>query len=75
MRLTKENAYLYEGKTLDAKKRLWHYYPLFVKRNAFGELRVVDSVDVWMEIPDANDLFNRIDFDFVIENVKLIEVK
>lgn len=32
MRLTQENAYLYEGKKLDANKRLQHYYPLEVKR-------------------------------------------
>lgn len=67
MRLTKENAHLYEGKTLDAEKRLWHHYPLQVKRNGLGELKVVDITDTWIEIPDEKDLFNRIDFDFVTD--------
>ena len=66
MRLTKENAHLYEGKKLDANKRLFHYYPLEVKK-INGEYKVKDSVGVCMPVPQADDLFNRIDFDFAVE--------
>lgn len=66
MRLTQENAYLYEGKKLDANKRLQHYYPLEVKKGRNGKYIVKDKVGVCMEIPSEQDRFNRFDFDFVI---------
>lgn len=67
MRLTQENAHLYEGKVLYAERKLFHYYPLYVKRNMLGELMVCDSVGVWERIPPESDLFNRIDFDYAIK--------
>ncbi len=67
MRLTKENAYQYEGKKLDANVRRFHYYPLeVIKIN--GEYAVKDSVGVCTRIPPEKDLFNRVDFDFIVQN-------
>lgn len=65
MRLTKENAHLYEGKKLDANKRLFHYYPLEVMK-INGEYMVKDSVGVCMSVPPESDIFNSIHFDLVV---------
>ena len=65
MRLTTKNAYLYEGKKLDANKRLFHNYPLEVVKRE-GKYFVKDSVGVNMQVPEERDTFNRIDFDFVV---------
>lgn len=67
MRLTQENAHLYEGKKVDANVRRFHYYPLEV-RQFNGQYTVKDSVGVCMQIPSEKDLFNRIDFDFIVQN-------
>ena len=67
MRLTQENAHLYEGKKLDTNRRLFHYYPLEVKK-INNEYMVKDRVGVCMPVPPEKDLFNRIDFDFIIPN-------
>lgn len=66
MKLTQENAHLYEGKTLDAHKRLFHYYPLEVKK-INDEWMVKDRIGVCMPIPEEKDDFNRIDFDYIVE--------
>lgn len=65
MRLTKENAHLYEGKLIDTNRRLFHYYPLEVKK-INGEYMVQDSVGVCMPVPPESDMFNSIHFDFVV---------
>ena len=67
MRLTQENAHVYDGKKLDAHKRLFHYYPLEVK-NRDGEYIVKDNIGVCMVIPPEHDMFNRIGFDFIVTN-------
>ena len=66
MKLTKENAHLYEGKTLDTYRRLFHHYPITVKRNKLGELMYVDRTGTYISIPKENDLFNAVHFDFVV---------
>lgn len=70
MRLTQENAHLYEGKILDANNRLFHHYPLRVKRNKLEELMCVDSTDTYMPIPGETDLFNAFHFDFIVDELK-----
>ena len=67
MRLTQENAHLYEGKKLDANVRRFHYYPLEV-RKFNDEYMVKDSNGVCMPVPPERDLFNKIDFDFIVQN-------
>ena len=66
MNLTLENAYLYEGKLLDANRRLFHHYPLkVIKIN--GEWMVKDSYEVCMFVPEESDKFNTIYFDIVVK--------
>lgn len=71
MQLIKENAHLYENKFLDVERRLFHHYPLCVKRNSNGKLMVVDNTGTWMEIPTEKDIhkntFDGFEFDFVVE--------
>ena len=66
MHLTQENAHEYEGKKVDAHRRYFHYYPLEVKKGSRGEYDVIDRNGVRMAIPPERDLFNRIDFDFIV---------
>lgn len=65
MRLTTENARLYEGKKLDTHRRMFHHYPLEVKK-INGEYFVKDSVGVCYKVPSPKENFDRIDFDFDI---------
>lgn len=71
MQLTKQNAHLYEGKKLDAYRRIFHNYPLTVKRNRLGELMYVDTTDTYIRIPDENDTFNAVYFDFIVGEEEL----
>lgn len=73
IQLTKENAYLYENKFLDAKRRRFHHYPLCIKRNQNGELMIVDNTNGWMEIPGKKDLFNAFYFDIVSDDIEEAE--
>lgn len=66
MRLTQDNAHEYEGKLLDANPRMFHYYPLEVRKNPSGVYCVKDATGTNMTIPERYDLFNRIDFDFIL---------
>ena len=71
MRLTKQNAHLYEGKTLGAHKRTMSHHPLTVQRNKQGELIYFDCAGVGMIIPDEKDLLNAVYFDFVVGEEQL----
>lgn len=66
MRLTQENAHLYEGQKLDGHRNRFHYYPLEVRKSKVNdEYMVIDRNGVCMHIAPEKDFFNRIDFDFV----------
>jgi hypothetical protein len=65
MKLTTKNAHLYLGKKLDANKRLFHNYPLEV-RKIEERYFVKDSAGVNMPVPEERDTFNSIYFDFVV---------
>lgn len=65
MRLTTKNAHLYEGKKLDANKRMFHNYPLEVRKTKEGYF-VKDTIGVNMPVPEERDTFNSIYFDFVV---------
>ena len=66
MRITTENAHLYLGKRLDARKRRFHYYPLKVIKIK-DKYYVKDGVGVCIPVPEENDKFNAIYFDFIIK--------
>lgn len=50
MILTQENAHQFCGKYLDAKKAVFHYYPLKVVKRKTG-YHVIDGHDTMMLIP------------------------
>lgn len=60
-KLTTENAHQYVGKYLVG--RLWHNWPLEVRRLNDGRYAVVDSTKTMMLV--SNDKFNAIYFDKV----------
>ena len=60
MRLTKENAAEYEGKTLDSKKRLFHYYPLRVVLHKTLGPCYTDRNGVMMKIPEEGVYFETV---------------
>lgn len=64
MILTQENAYLYNGKYLDVKNRVFHYYPLKVVKRKTG-YHVIDRHDTMMLIPSEKE--GGIFFDKVLE--------
>lgn len=64
MYLTTENAHKLLGKTLDAKRRIGHYYPLIVGKYPDGSYYVKDRVGVCMPVPQKQD-FNSPYFDIV----------
>ena len=76
MKLTQENAHEYEGKKVDAHRRRFHYYPLEVKKGSRGEYDVIDRNGVRMAIAPERDLFNGIEFDFIVpeSSEELMEV-
>ena len=63
---TTENAERYLGKTLDSRKRMFHYYPLTVKKWPNGAYAYVDRTGTAMPVPEPKDRFNRVWFDFVL---------
>ena len=65
MYLTTDNAEQYEGKVLDAKKRILGVYPYRVTRTTAGELLAVERAGVGLVIAQPNDIFNAIYFDIV----------
>ena len=67
MYLTKQNAHLYEGKTLDAHKHILGAYPYTVQRTTQGELLYFNRAGVGIVIPDEKDKFNAVYFDIVID--------
>lgn len=60
MRLTRENAPEYEGKTLECDRMLHHYYPLLVVKHPTLGWRYVDRLGVSMEIPVHGIEFDRV---------------
>jgi hypothetical protein len=54
MILTQENAYQYNGKYLDVKNRVFHYYPLKVVKRKTG-YHVIDRHNTMMLIPRAKE--------------------
>lgn len=64
MILTQENAYQYNGKYLDVKNRVFHYYPLKVVKRKTG-YHVIDRHDTMMLIPCEKE--GGIFFDKVLE--------
>lgn len=66
MRLYQGNARELIGKKIDRHRRMFGYYPMTVKE-INGELHVIDAVGVCMPIPEKEDDFNCINYDFVID--------
>ena len=62
MRLTRENAAQYEGKLLDCRRMLFHYYPLRVVKHSTMGWMYVDRFHVMMRIPEEG-----IEFDSIME--------
>lgn len=60
MKLTKENAKEYEGKKLDSKKRIFHYYPLRVVMHEKLGPCYVDRNGVMARIPDEGVYFENV---------------
>lgn len=68
MYLTKQNAERYVGKTLRCNgKGLFHYYPLTVKRGNDGNYYYVDRLGTAIQVPDENDSFNSVHFDYAVK--------
>ena len=65
MYLTTENADQYVGKTLDAKRRRFHYYPLTVHKNSQGRYVLKDNTGTYMPVPTPIDVANSVYFDIV----------
>lgn len=65
MRLYQGNARELVGKKIDRHRRMFGYYPMTVIE-INGELYVKDAVDVCMPIPEKEDDFNCVNFDFII---------
>lgn len=66
MRLCQGNARELVGKKIDRHRRMFGYYPMTVIE-INGELYVKDAVDVCMPIPEEENDFNCVNFDFVID--------
>lgn len=66
MRLYQGNAKEFLGKKIDRHHRMLGYYPMTVIE-IDGELHVKDAVCVCMPIPEKENDFNCVDFDFVID--------
>lgn len=67
MYLTTENAEQYMGKTLDCHKRMFDHYPLRVQKLPDGRYIYVDRVGTGTLVPEPEDRFNAVQFDFVVE--------
>ena len=68
MRLYAGNAHQYLGKKIDRKKRIFGYYPMEVKQFPDGKYYVKDAVGVCMPLPENEDDFNAVNFDFVVND-------
>lgn len=68
MRLYAGNAHKYLGKKIDRKKRMFGYYPMEVKQFSDGRYYVKDAAGVCMPLPDKEDDFNAVNFDFVVND-------
>ena len=68
MRLYAGNAHQYLGKKIDRKKRIFGYYPMEVKQFPDGKYYVKDAVGVCMSLPEKEDDFNAVNFDFVVND-------
>lgn len=66
MRLYQGNARELVGKKMDRHRRMFGYYPMTVIEIK-GELYVKDAVGVCMPIPEKENDFNCVNFDFVID--------
>lgn len=66
MRLYQGNAKELVGKKIDLERRIGGYYPMEVIE-IDGILYVKDAVGVCMPIPDKEDDFNSVHFDFIIK--------
>ncbi len=65
MILTTENAEQYVGKTLDSRKRQFHYYPLRVIQHSNGSYYYVDRMNTMMLVLSAKETFDAVHFDMV----------
>lgn len=66
MYLTQQNARQYLGKTLDCDRRLFHHYPLEVVVNRNGEYCYKDATGTYIRVPDEQDAFNSVYFDYTL---------
>ena len=65
MFLTTENAPDLVGASLDARQRLFHYYPLTVGVWPSGDLYYQDRNGCCMPVPAPAERFNKVYFDMV----------
>lgn len=66
MRLYQGNAKKLIGKEIDLHRRMGGYYPMkVVKINGIPYVR--DAVGVCMPIPEREDDFNCVNYDFIVE--------
>lgn len=66
MILYQGNAPQYLGKIVDANRRILGIYPYKVIQFPDGRYGVEDRVGVCMKLPEKEDDFNVIHFDFVV---------
>lgn len=66
MRLYQGNAKELIGKKIDLYRRMGGYYPMTVIE-INGRLYVKDSAEVCMPIPEREEDFNCVNYDFVVE--------
>ena len=69
MRLYQENAKVLVGKKIDLERRMGGYYPMDIIEIG-GVPYVKDAVGVCMPIPEREDDFNCVHFDFVTDQMK-----
>lgn len=66
MRLYQDKAKELIGKKIDLHRRFGGCYPMTVIERE-GELYVKDAVGVCMPIPEREDDFNCVNYDFIVE--------
>lgn len=66
MKLYQGNAKELVGKKIDRNKRFFGYYPMEVIE-VNGKLLVKDAAGVCMPIPEKENDFNCVNFDFVLD--------
>lgn len=67
MRLYQGNAKELIGKKIDSYRRMGGYYPMTIIE-IDGRLHVKDAAGVCMPIPEREDDFNCVNYDFVVED-------